>query len=269
MGIQALNTAATGMKAMDTKLNVVANNLANIETVAFKKSRVNFEDIFYQQLQEPGLRNALEQPLPLGEQIGLGVAVSGTQLDFEQGSLDNTGQPLDLAIEGEGFFQVQAFLDGQEQTVYTRAGNFTKNANGEIVLGNTIGARLEPQLSIPQDAVEIQVGQNGLVAVRSQGSLEFQDVGQIELARFINPAGLTQIGKNLYKQNDASGPPITGNPAQDGLGTVLQSNLELSNVDPVRELVELIKTQRAFELNSQSIQSADQTLQTLNNLKRF
>ncbi|HKQ47450.1 MAG TPA: flagellar basal-body rod protein FlgG [Phycisphaerae bacterium] len=269
MPIQALNTAASGMRAMDTKLSVVANNLANIETVAFKKSRVNFEDLFYRTIQEPGLRNALEQPLPLGQQIGLGVQVSNTQLNFEQGALDGTGHPLDLAIEGDGFFQVQAVIDGAEQTVYTRAGNFTQNANGEIVLGNSIGARLEPQVSIPQDAVEIQVGQNGLIAVRTQGSQEFQDVGQIELARFINPAGLKQLGKNLYQQTDATGPPITGNPTQDGLGTILQANLELSNVDPVRELVELIKTQRAFELNSQSIQSADQTLQTINNLRRF
>jgi flagellar basal-body rod protein FlgG len=269
MGIQALYTAATGMKAMDFKLNVVANNLANIETVAFKKSRVNFEDILYRTLEEPGLRNALEQPLPTGQQVGLGVQVSGTQLDFAQGSLDQTGQPFDLAIEGEGLFQVQAFIDGQEQTVYTRAGNFTKNANGEIVLANSFGARLEPQITIPQDAVEVQVSPNGLVATRAQGATEFQDVGQIQLARFINTAGLKQLGKNLFAQTDASGPPIVANPAQDGLGTLLQANLELSNVDPVRELVELIRTQRSFELNSQSIQAADQSLQTINNLRRF
>ena len=170
MGIQALYTAATGMKALDFKLNVVANNLANIETVAFKKSRVNFEDILYRTLEEPGLRNALEQPLPTGQQVGLGVQASGTQLDFTQGSLDQTGQPFDLAVEGEGLFQVQAFIDGQEQTVYTRAGNFTKNANGEIVLANSFGARLEPQITIPQDAVEVQISPNGLVATRAQGA---------------------------------------------------------------------------------------------------
>lgn len=269
MGIQALYTAATGMKATDTKLNVVANNLANVETVAFKRSRVNFEDIFYRVLEEPGLRNALEQPLPMGLQVGLGAQISNTQLNFEQGSLDNTTQPLDLAIEGEGFFQVQAFIDGQEQTVYTRAGNFARNANGEIVLGNSIGARLEPSITLPQDTVDIQVGQNGLVQVRSAGSSTFQDVGQIQLARFVNSAGLKQLGKNLYQQTDASGPPIQANPTQDGTGSVLQGTLELSNTDPVRELVELIRTQRSFELNSQSLQSADQTLQTINNLRRF
>jgi len=269
MGVQALYTAATGMKALDYKLNVVANNLSNIETTAFKKSRVNFEDILYRTLEEPGLKNALDQPLPMGQQVGLGVQVSNTQLDFTQGSLDQTGQPFDMAIQGDGFFQVQAFLDGQEKTVYTRAGNFTKNANGEIVLGNSLGVRLEPQITIPQDAVEVQISPTGLVGTRALGATEFQDVGQIQLARFVNPTGLKQIGNNLFDQTDASGPPIVANPGQDGTGTVLQSNLELSNVDPVRELVELIRTQRSFELNSQSIQAADQSLQTVNNLRRF
>jgi flagellar basal-body rod protein FlgG len=269
MGIQALYTAATGMKSLDFKLNVVANNLANIETTAFKKSRVNFEDLLYNTLEQPGLRNALEQPLPTGKQEGLGVQVSGTQLDFTQGSLENTGQPLDLAIEGDGFFQVQSFVDGQQQTLYTRAGNFSRNANGEVTLTNSDGSRLEPQITIPQDAVDVQVSPTGLVATRSQGQTAFQDVGQIQLARFINPAGLKQIGKNMYQVTDASGPPIVANPSADGMGTILQNNLEMSNVDPVRELVELIRTQRAFELNSQSIQSADQSLQTINNLRRF
>jgi flagellar basal-body rod protein FlgG len=269
MGLQALYTAATGMKSLDFKLNVVANNLSNIETVGFKKSRVNFEDLLYQTLEQPGLKNALEQPLPTGKQVGLGVQVSGTQLDFGQGAFDNTGQPLDLAIQGDGFFQVQANIDGQQQTVYTRAGNFTRNANGEITLANAIGARMEPQLTVPQDAVDVQISNTGLVATRSQGQTAFQDVGQIQLARFINPSGLKQIGNNLYQQTDASGPPIVANPSADGMGTLLQNNLEQSNVDPVRELVELIRTQRAFELNSQSIQSADQSLQTVNNLKRY
>lgn len=269
MALQALYTAATGMKAMDFKLNVTANNLANIETTAFKRSRVNFEDLIYRTLEQPGLRNGLETPLPMGKQVGTGVRESGTQLDFTQGSFDQTGTPLDMAIEGEGFFQVQAFIDGQEKTVYTRAGNFTKNSNGEIVLGNSLGARLEPQITIPQDAIELSISPQGLIAVRTQGSLEFQDVGQIQLARFVNPTGLKQLGKNLYDQTDASGPPVQANPTQDGTGAILSATLELSNVDPVRELVELIRTQRSFELNSQSIQSADQTLQTVNNLRRF
>ncbi|MFQ5429667.1 MAG: flagellar basal-body rod protein FlgG [Phycisphaerae bacterium] len=268
MAIQALHTAATGMRAMDTKLSVIANNLANIDTVAFKRSRANFNDILYQTLEEPGLRNGLDQPLPLGKQVGIGVQLSSTQLNFTQGSVNQTDQPFDIAIEGGGFFQVNAVVNGEEQTVYTRAGNFTVDANGQLVLGNTPGARLEPVVTIPQDYTAVRISQQGLVSVTVSGATEFQDVGQIELARFINDQGLKQIGSNLYQQTDASGPPILANPGQDGVGLLRQNNLERSNVDPVRELVELIQTQRAFELNSQSIQSADQTLQVLNQLRR-
>jgi flagellar basal-body rod protein FlgG len=266
MAIQALYTAATGMKAMDTKLDVVANNLANISTVAFKKSRANFEDILYRTLELPGLRGGLDAFLPMGKQVGIGTQLSGTQLDFSQGAFEQTDQPYDLAIEGDGFFQVQALVDGAEQTVFARSGNFTLNADGELVLGNTPGARLEPAISVPQDAVDVAISQQGLVSVRTSGATEFQDVGQIELARFVNNVGLQQIGHNLYQQTDASGPPIQAIPGTDGLGLLLQGNLELSNTDPVRELVELIRTQRAFELNSQSIQTADGTLDTLNQL---
>ncbi|MFH1416793.1 MAG: flagellar basal-body rod protein FlgG [Planctomycetota bacterium] len=268
MGIQALHTAATGMKALDFKLNVVANNLANIQTVAFKRSRPNFEDLLYQTLEEPGLRNGLDQPLPTGKQVGLGVKISGTQLNFEQGALDNTGQEYDLAIEGDGFFQVQAMIEGTEQTVFTRAGNFTRNADSELVLANSVGSRLEPAITIPQDAVTVSISPTGLVEARTSSATAFSEIGQIELARFVNPAGLKQLANNLYQQTDATGPPIAGNPTQDGLGTLVPGHLELSNVDPVRELVELIRTQRSFELNSQSIQSADQTMQTVNNLRR-
>ncbi len=269
MGIQMLHTAATGMKAMDFKLDVVANNLANVETVGFKRSRANFEDILYQTLEQPGLRNGLDQPLPTGKQVGLGVVVSGTQLNFTQGALNETNQPLDLAIDGEGFFQVQVFIDGQETTLYTRAGNFTQNSEGELVLTNSMGARLEPAITVPQDAGSIiGISVQGLVQVSVPPATEYQDIGQIELARFVNPAGLEQLAGTLFKETDASGPPIIGNPTEEGLGSLRQRFLEMSNVDPVRELVELIKTQRSFELNSQSIQTADQTLQTVNNLRR-
>lgn len=266
MAIQSLYTAATGMKAMDTKLDVIANNLANISTIAFKRSRANFEDILYQILEQPGLRNGLDEPRPMGKQVGIGVQLSSTQLDFTQGSFNQTKQNFDIAIEGNGFFQVEAVVDGEEQTVYTRAGNFTPNADGVLVLGNLPGARLEPTITIPQDAVSVAISQQGLVSVRISGATEFQDIGQFEMARFINPVGLKQHGANLLQETDASGPPILGEPGQEGLGILLQGNLELSNVDPVRELVELIRTQRAFELNSQSIQTADQTLETLNQL---
>jgi flagellar basal-body rod protein FlgG len=268
MGIQALYTSATGLAAMDFKLNVVANNLANIETNGFKKSRANFEDLLYQTLEEPGLRNGLDKPLPTGKQVGLGVQVSGTQLNFLQGAFDHSDQPLDLAIQGDGLFQVQSIVDGQETTVYTRAGNFTLNADGEIVLANSVGTRLEPAITLPQDATDITISPQGLVQVRTTGSTTFTDVGQIQLAKFINPAGLEQIANNLYRESPASGTPIQGNPTTNGLGSIQQKNLELSNVDPVRELIELIRTQRSFELNSQAIQSADQTLQNINTLRR-
>ncbi|MBN1490193.1 MAG: flagellar basal-body rod protein FlgG, partial [Phycisphaerae bacterium] len=259
---------ASGMKALDTKLNVVANNLANINTVGFKRSRVNFEDLLYEIRREPGILNGLQEEVPHGIQVGLGVQVSGTQLNFEQGPVEQTNKPLDLAIRGSGFFQVQTIYNGQETTAYTRAGNFVQNQQGQIVLANSEGSRLEPPITVPTDAERITVGQDGRVFVVQQGNPQPQEVGQIELARFVNPEGLLQIGKNLFVESDASGPPVTGAAQQDGLGEIMQSHLEGSNVDPVRELVELIFTQRGFELNSQSIQSADQTMQVVNNLRR-
>ncbi len=269
MAIQALYTAATGLQAMDTKLEVIANNLANIDTVAFKRSRVNFEDILYLIREQPGLRSGLDEPKPAGQQIGIGVQLSSTEQDFTQGSIADGITQFDLAIQGDGFFQVQSIVDGEEQTVFTRAGNFSVDANGQMVLLNLPASRLEPPITIPDDAVEVAISQQGLVSVRIAGATEFQDVGQIELARFVNNIGLEQLGANLFQQTDASGPPILGNPGQDGLGIILQGKLELSNVDPARELIELIRTQRAFELNSQTIQAADEALQTLNQLRRF
>ncbi len=269
MGMQALYTAASGMKALDFKLNVVANNLANVETVGFKRSRVNFEDLYYQTIEEPGERTPLDFPKPVGKQVGLGVQVSDTQLNFQQGPLDTTNLPLDLAIQGEGLFQVMSVVNGQQQICYTRAGNFGRNANGDITLLNSVGSQLEPTINIPQDAIDIVIGASGLVQVRVQGATQLSDLGQIQLARFINNPGLKQIGQNLYIETDASGPPILANPTQDGMGEIQQGQLELSNTDPVRELVELIRTQRGFELNSQTIQASDQLLQTIVNLRRF
>ncbi len=269
MAITALHAAASGMRALDEKLNVVANNLANINTHGFKRSRVNFEDLLYQVKREPGVPNANDEPIPHGILVGTGVKVSGTQLNFERGTVDPTGRPLDWHIEGEGFFQVRTIEDGSEITAYTRAGNFAQNAVGNVVLANSDGSLLEPPIAIPADAIEIAVARNGEVRVRQQGSNTLNVVGQVELARFVNPEGLKQIGRNLYVETDASGASVTGPPQSDGLGAISQGNLEMSNVDPVRELIDLITTQRAFELNSQSIQSADQSLQTVSNLRRF
>jgi flagellar basal-body rod protein FlgG len=256
------------MRALDEKLNVVANNLANINTQGFKRSRVNFEDLLYQVKREPGVPNADDEPIPHGILVGTGVKVSGTQLNFEPGAVDPTDRPLDLRIDGEGFFQVTTIQDGSEVIAYTRAGNFVNNSRGNLVLGNSGGAILEPPITIPDDAIEVTIGRNGEVRVRQQGSNTLNTVGEIELARFVNPEGLKQIGRNLYLETDASGTPVTGAPQSDGLGAIDQGQLEQSNVDPVRELIDLITTQRAFELNSQSIRSADESLQIVSNLRR-
>jgi flagellar basal-body rod protein FlgG len=269
MAVTALHAAASGMRALDEKLNVVANNLANINTHGFKRSRVNFEDLLYQVKREPGIPNADDEPIPHGIVVGTGVKVSGTQLNFEPGAVDPTNRPLDWQIEGEGFYQVRTIHDGTEIVAYTRAGNFAQNAVGNVVMANSDGSILEPPITIPEDAIEVSVGRNGEVRVRQQGANTLNEIGQIELARFVNPEGLKQIGRNLYIETDASGAPVTGTPQSDGLGAINQGSLELSNVDPVRELIDLITTQRAFELNSQSIQSADQTLQIVTNLRRF
>jgi flagellar basal-body rod protein FlgG len=269
MAITALHAAASGMRALDEKLNVVANNLANINTVGFKRSRVNFEDLLYQVKREPGVPNAEDEPIPHGILVGTGVKVSGTQLNFAPGAVDPTGRELDVRIDGEGFFQLATIQDGTEVTAYTRSGNLVKNALGNLVLGNSGGAMLDPPIAIPDDAIEIAIGRNGEVRVRQEGDNTLNTVGEIELARFVNPEGLKQIGRNLFLETDASGAPVTGAPQTDGLGALEQGHLEQSNVDPVRELIDLITTQRAFELNSQSIQSADETLQIVSNLRRF
>lgn len=269
MAITALQAAASGMRALDEKLNVVANNLANINTHGFKRSRVNFEDLLYQVKREPGIPNVEDEPIPHGILVGTGVKVSGTQLNFAPGAVDTSGRPLDVQIEGEGFFQVRTIQDGDVITAYTRAGNFVSNSLGNIVLANSGGEVLEPPIVVPEDAIEVSIGRNGEVRVRQQGSNTLNTVGQFELARFVNPEGLKQIGRNLYIESDASGPPVTGEPQSDGLGATVQGALEMSNVDPVRELIDLITTQRAFELNSQAIQSADESLQIVANLRRF
>lgn len=269
MAITALHAAATGMKAQDMKLDVLANNLANVNTVGFKRSRVNFEDLLYQIKREPGIPNADDEPIPHGIQIGLGVSISGTQLSFAQGSVDRTEGQLDLLIDGEGFFQVRAIQDGNEIIAYTRNGNFTRNSVGNIVLANSEGSILEPPITVPEDTIRVSIANDGEVSVLQQGSESLSVVGQIQLARFVNPEGLKQIGQNLFGETDASGTPVQGTPQQDGLGSIQQGSLEMSNVDPVRELIQLILTQRAFELNSQSIQAADQSLQVIANLRRF
>lgn len=267
MSIQTLYTAATGMDAMQTKLDVIANNLANINTTAFKKDRANFEDLLYRNDILPGVLDATQQPTPTGIQVGLGARVQSTTTDFRQGAFQQTGRELDVAIEGSGFIQV---IDPQTQQIqFTRSGNLDINANGNLVIGSAqTGRSLEPPITIPQDAMRIQISPNGQVLVKSPGVVEMQQIGQLQMAQFINPDGLLKVGENLYEQTDASSAAILGDPGTNGLGVLRQGSLEASNVEPVQELIDLITTQRGFELNSQAIQAGDQLLQQIANLRR-
>jgi len=269
MSYIALNTAATGMSALSTSLDVTANNLANANTTGFKSSRANFEDIFYQQLAQPGIPSGSGLQRPTGLYVGLGTQVSGTQLNFEQGPAETTGQTYDLMIEGDGFFQVDVPSDVGNGIGYTRAGNFTLNQNGEIVMGNSPGYKLTAGFSIPENASNITIAQNGTVSGSVPGQTTPVDFGQILLARFVNPAGLQTVGNNIYIPTEASGEPLEGEATTDGLGGIRQGALEASNVDPVTELVTLIKTQRIFEMNSQVIQAANETLRNISNIRSF
>jgi len=267
MSVQTLYSAATGMSSMETKLDVIANNLANVETTAYKKGRANFEDLIYRHEKLPGEQDTAGQYTPTGISIGLGSKVSSVQGDFTQGAFHATGNQLDVAIQGEGFFQV---TDPNGDTYYTRAGNFSLNANGDIVMGSAnIGRRLSPPITIPSDATDISIGAEGIVSVKQPNTTTLSQVGQIELAYFINPGGLLRLGENLFTETDASGTVTLANPGQDGVGTLQQSALESSNVDPVEELIGLITTQRAFELNSKTVQVGDEMMQIVANLKRF
>jgi flagellar basal-body rod protein FlgG len=268
MSVQTLYTAATGMDAMETKLDVIANNLANINTTGFKKDRANFEDLLYRNEVYPGSVDADQNPAPVGTQVGLGVRVTSTQTDQRQGTLQDTGRELDIALVGRGYLPV---LDPiSQQTVYTRAGNLDINANGNLVVGSAQTGRLvEPAITIPNDATEIVISDNGTVSVRQPGNSELAQQGQIQLAQFVNPDGLLKVGENMYQETDASGPVTLAVPGQEGAGVIRHKALEASNVEPVGELIDLITTQRAFELNSQAVQAGDQMMQTISNLRRF
>lgn len=267
MSVQTLYTAATGMTSLQTKLDVIANNLANVETTGFKRDSANFEDLFYRNEKYPGAQDSAGQYTPTGVHIGLGTRVSSVQTNFEQGAFKETGRELDVAIEGRGFFQV---MDPTGKTVYTRAGNFSKNADGKLCVGSaSIGRLVEPAITIPPDAMKISVSPEGKVSVQQPGNNQLQEVGQFELVTFVNPEGMLKMGENLYGESDSSGAPTRANPGQEGLGLLRQSTLEHSNVEPVRELVDLITTQRSFELNSQAIKAGDEIMQNVANLKRY
>lgn len=254
------------MEAFQFNLDVLANNLANAGTTGFKRGRVNFEDLYYERLKNPGVPDTLGNLTPAGVEVGLGTRVASTVSDFASGSIAQTESPYDIAIVGDGFFQIQ---DGTE-ILYTRAGNFTVNADGSLVMASADRGRLlEPQITVPPDAEQVSINSEGFVVAKIAGQQEMTQLGQIELVRFINNQGLLHRGENLFSATEASGPPLVGTPGQEGRGQLRQGFLEQSNVEPVRELVDLIKTQRNFELNTQVVQAADQMLQLTANLRRF
>lgn len=268
MSVQSLYTSATGMDSMQTKLDVIANNLANINTTGFKRDRANFEDLLYRNEVYPGMLDAQQNPTPTGVQIGLGARVQSTQKDFRQGTLDQTGRDLDVAIEGPGFFEVTD--PTTSQPLYTRSGNLDINANGQLVIGSAqTGRLLNPPIQIPPEATAIVINPNGDVMYRVPGQTTLTQAGSFNMSSFINPDGLLKVGENMYQATDASGVAQQGPPGQNGLGIIRQGQLELSNVEPVKELIDLITTQRGFELNSQAIQAGDQVLQQIANLRRF
>ncbi len=268
MAIMALYSAATGMKSLSTQLDVIANNIANANNNGFKSSRANFEDLFYQYQQQPGTPNANGDTRPIGLGVGVGTRVSGTQLDMSQGSATLTGRDLDVYIQGNGFFQVKVLAGQGDGLAYTRTGNFMTNQKGQLVLNSNDGFLLDPPISLPANTTKVDISADGQVLATVSGSTTPTNAGQIQLANFVNPQGLIQIGGNLYQKSDASGPATLSNPGTDSAGTLQSAALEASNVDPVKELVNMITTQRTFELNSQSIQAADQMLQQINNMRR-
>ena len=268
MAVNALHSAATGMNALSTELDVISNNLANVNTNAFKASRVNFEDLFYLQKRQPGLESGQETTPTAGLQVGLGTRISNTHYDFGQGSLTASPGDFDMAITGDGFFQVDILEEYGGGKGYTRAGNFAVNRDNELVLGNSDGPRLSAGITVPSDAVGFDISSDGIItATFSDGSTA--EAGQLELHGFVNKAGLKSIGGNIYVETEISGPATSGIPGEGAMGTIKHKHLETSNVSPVNELVQLIKTQRAFEMNSQTIQAADELLQTVGNLRRF
>ncbi|MGA2034594.1 MAG: flagellar basal-body rod protein FlgG [Thermoguttaceae bacterium] len=266
MSVQAMYTAASGMDSMQTQLDVIANNLANMQTTAFKKARANFEDLMYRQEKYPGAEDSAGQFTPTGIALGMGSRVASTQTDFTQGTFNNTGGQLDVAIQGTGFFQI---TDPSGTTLYTRAGNFSKNANGNLVVGSaTAGRLISPAITIPPDAINIVISPEGIVSVQQPSNQQLSQIGKIELANFINPEGLLKLGSNLYQQTDSSGSPTLANPGQNGLGLLQQGALEQSNVDPVQSMIDMITAQRAFEMNSNAIKTGDQVLQDVTQLIR-
>ncbi len=261
--IRSLWTSATGMQAQELNIDVIANNLANVNTSGFKKSRAEFQDLLYESMRAAGAASSADTIIPTGIQLGHGTRPAAVQKMFAQGDFQNSGNELDWAIEGDGFFQIEL---PSGDTSYSRCGEFKLDADGRIV--NADGFPLVPQISIPTDTVSITVGMDGTVSIIQADDPIPSEIGTIQLARFVNAAGLRSLGKNLFAPTEASGDEIVGTPGENGFGTIAQGFLEMSNVSVVDEMVNMITAQRAYETNSKVIQTSDDMLQMANNLKR-
>lgn len=256
----ALWVAKTGLDAQQTRITVISNNLANVNTAGFKRSRGVFEDLIYQNVRQVGGQSTQNTQLPTGLMLGTGVRTVATEKVFTQGNITQTGNALDIAVQGRGFFQIQ-MPDGTQ--AYTRDGSFHINSQGQLVTSS--GYQLQPSITIPTGATGITIGSDGVVSVNTQGSATPTQVGSIQLADFINPAGLQPVGENLFQESGSSGSPQTATPGLNGVGTLVQSSLETSNVNVVEELVSMIEAQRAYEMNSKAIRTVDEMLRNASN----
>jgi flagellar basal-body rod protein FlgG len=252
---RALHSAATGMQAQQTNIDVTANNMANVNTTGFKKSRAEFQDLLYQTMRAPGGQSGQGASAPAGLQVGLGVRTAATQAMHSQGSLQQTGNSLDIAIEGNGFFQITR---PNGEIAYTRSGNFKTDSDGRLVTND--GFALEPAITIPPDVTGISISSTGMVSVTQPGQTGSNEVGQIQLANFSNPGGLLATGRSLYAPTSASGQAVVANPGEEGTGSISQGFLEGSNVEVVTEMIDLIASQRAYEVNQRVITAADEML---------
>jgi flagellar basal-body rod protein FlgG len=261
--IRSLYTAATGMMAQQMQIDVVSNNISNVNTIGYKKQRAEFADLFYQTMEYAGTATSTTTMSPTGVNVGLGVRTTAITKIFTQGNFKETGNNLDIAIQGDGFFQVQ-LPDGR--IAYTRDGAFKLDSNGNIVTAD--GYKLIPNISLPPNTVQVSIGTDGTVSILAAGDTQMQQIGQIQLAKFINPSGLHSLGSNLYINTSASGDPIVGVPGSNGLGQTRQGFIEMSNVQLVEEMTDLITGQRAYDAASKAIVTSDQMLQTVNGLKR-
>jgi flagellar basal-body rod protein FlgG len=256
--MRSLSIAATGMLAQQTNVDVISNNIANMNTTAYKRQRAEFQDLLYQQVARPGAESSSDgSRVPTGIQIGAGVRTGGVYRIGEQGAATSTSNPYDLEIDGPGYFQITL---PSGETAYTRAGSFQPNDQGELVTSD--GYRVEPPITLPQGVLQTVVSKTGLVQVKLAGQTNLQTVGQLQLASFVNEAGLEAKGSNLFMETEASGQPNIANPGEPGFGTVMQGFLEASNVNPVSEISSLISAQRAYEMNSRVVKTADEMLST-------